>query len=195
MKLEGVLFDLDGTIVELNLDFERIRKEIGIEERFILEAINKMDGNRKRIAMDILRKIEVESALSSRLVPGVRELLEFLKDVGIKSGIVTRNCRDAVMTILGKHEIYIDCIVTREDAPPKPSPEPVRTALKKLSLDPEKTLYVGDFLFDIMAGKSAGVRTVLLVNERNMEFRDMADLAVPSMDDLKRLIEDMIDHE
>ncbi len=192
MKLEGVLFDLDGTVVELNLDFDRIRQEIGIKERFILEAINKMSGNNRITAMKKLRKMEIESAHKSRLMPGVKELFDFLKNRDIRSGIVTRNCRDATVAIINRHGLDIDCIVTREDAPPKPSPEPIKVAMEKLFLSPERTLYVGDFLFDILAGKNAGVKTVLLLNERNMEFREMADITVNSMDELKEIIERML---
>ena len=44
MDIELIAFDLDGTLIEFNLPFDRIRKEIGIKKRFILESIMEMDG-------------------------------------------------------------------------------------------------------------------------------------------------------
>ena len=195
MKLKGVLFDLDGTIVELNLNFDRLREELNIKERFILEAIYRLNGDDKRKALNRLKEIEIESATNSVLMPGVKDVFEFLKDNKIKTGIVTRNCREAVDIILQKHGLDVGCVITREDAPPKPSPEPIRFALKKLSLAPQNSIYVGDFLFDILAGKNAGVKTVLILNERNREFKELADISVHSMEELIGVIERMLNSD
>jgi phosphoglycolate phosphatase-like HAD superfamily hydrolase len=55
-----------------------------------------------------------------------------------------------------------DAIYTREDGPPKPSPAGVLALCQKLGAGPADTLTVGDYKFDVLAGRRAGCRTVLL---------------------------------
>jgi len=57
---------------------------------------------------------------------------------------------------------YFNCIIDVYDVKkPKPNPEPVLKALKKLKVNKNQALYVGDDKVDILAGKRAGVKVVL----------------------------------
>jgi len=189
VKFEAVLFDLDGTLVELNLNFDAIREALGIKERFILEAIQNMNEPDRSYAIEKLKNMEISSAFSAKLNPGVKELLEYLKNRKIKTGIVTRNCRESVEIILKRFKIHVDCIISREDAPPKPSPEPIKLALNYLKISPNNALYIGDFFFDIEAGHKAGTKTVLLLHERNRAYSSQADYVVNSLLELIDILE------
>jgi phosphoglycolate phosphatase-like HAD superfamily hydrolase len=54
--------------------------------------------------------------------------------------------------------------MTRDDSLPKPHPDGVIKASAKMGVSVEELMVVGDYRFDIIAGKSAGARTVLLTN-------------------------------
>jgi len=65
---------------------------------------------------------------------------------------------------------------TREDGPPKPSPEGCFACATSSAVAPADTLVVGDYKFDVLAGRSAGCRTALVTAE---EITDLADWGSP----------------
>ena len=75
---------------------------------------------------------------------------------GIKRAIFTRNSRKAVVQVMRRCGLTMDAVVAREDAAPKPSPEPVFVACRMLDTTPDRVLVVGDFKFDIEAGPQRG---------------------------------------
>jgi phosphoglycolate phosphatase-like HAD superfamily hydrolase len=90
--------------------------------------------------------------------------------------------------VLDRLGLRFDAVVTREDAPPKPAPEPVWLACRRMGLSPSDVLFVGDFEFDMLAGRRAGVRTVLLRNPA-LAASEHADLSVESLGELRDQLE------
>jgi HAD superfamily hydrolase (TIGR01509 family) len=90
---------------------------------------------------------------------------------GIGIGILTRNTRLSVIEALKNFSTVSEkdfkVIITRESAGrPKPHPDGVFGAAQHLDVVPREMLVVGDFIFDIAAGKAAGAPTVFLTNGR-----------------------------
>lgn len=161
--IRAVIFDLDGTLTKFNLDINRIKEEIGGNaEKTILEIIESLNAQDRKNAEKILEEYECEAARNSQLNEGVEELSEFLKNKKIKTALVTRNNRNAVRIIMEKFGLRFDVVVTREDANPKPSEEQLKLAMKKLDLEKNEVLFVGDHGFDFEAGRKAGISTYLL---------------------------------
>ena len=131
---QAVLFDMDGTLTEPMLDFPRIKAEMGIGNRPILEALAGMDDASRIIAETILHRHEDEAAANSKLNPGCVELLGGLASRGIATALITRNSRQNVRKVVARHGLKIKTIVAREDAPPKPAPEPLRLACHRLGV-------------------------------------------------------------
>ena len=93
----------------------------------------------------------------------MREVLALLRRRGVPTAILTRNTRESVDTVLAKHDLAFDVIITADDAlAPKPSPEPVRHIATALGVHPRETMVVGDFRFDVESGRAAGAMTVFL---------------------------------
>ncbi|MCS7143983.1 MAG: HAD family hydrolase [Archaeoglobaceae archaeon] len=189
-----IAFDLDGTLVEFNIPFEEIKRILGIKDRFILESIlSEKDENKKREMLRVLEEYELKSAENTKLAFYAKELLQFLREKGILHGIVTRNSRKSVETISKKFGLEFDFVVTREDANPKPSPEPINMILRRFGVEPKNALLVGDFLFDLLSGKNAGVKTALIVHERNRNmvesFKIHADYIFNSLKELAEFLE------
>lgn len=163
--IRGVLFDLDGVVVAQSLDFAAIKREIfGSTEGFILERIQGLSGAERVRAEAILERHETEAANHCQPLDGIVPLLRRLDTHGLRLGLVTRNSRKSVDLIQARLQLPFLATVTREDAPPKPAPDPILLACRRLGLGTDEALFVGDFEFDMLAGRRAGVRTVLLCN-------------------------------
>jgi len=158
-----VVFDLDGTLTRPFLDFRRIREEIGLPEPLLENMLALPPGPERDRAFAILERHEEEAAERSELAEDAAEVLNFLRRRGILAAVVTRNSRRSARKILGKHGLTFDLVVTREDAPVKPRPDPLRLVCDRLGVPPSEALMVGDYKYDILAGRAAGLRTALLL--------------------------------
>lgn len=189
-SFKAVIFDLDGVIVKTGLDFKLIRKEIfgsGLNEP-VLEQIEQLKNpQEKKRALRILENHETRAALTSEPNLGIAALLRWLSQKKIKRAIVTRNSRKSVSIILDQFKLDFDVIITRNEAPPKPAPEPVLLACEKMGLQPEEVMLIGDYEFDMVAGKRAGVTTILL-RTPNQPSSENADMTIDSILELTKLI-------
>jgi len=185
MTTKAVIFDLDGTLTVPLLDFDRIRRQIGISTGPVWEAMQDMAPWQQARTEAILLHHELAAARASRLNPQAEQVTRALRDAGIRQAILTRNCRRSVNITLLQHGLNFDAIFTREDGPLKPSPEPVLTLCRKLQVEPAETITVGDYLFDIQSGKAARTRTVLLCNNKHVpDYADQADHVIHNLGDL-----------
>jgi phosphoglycolate phosphatase len=179
--LEGVaavVFDFDGTLAELNIDFPALYVKIfeladrfgvdrtKVSERYLIELIDQMtaqlsDGAAAEFyagATKLVVDEEVASAARAALFAGTRELLDRLRGRGIKVGVVTRNCEAAVRTVFPDVEDHVDCFLPRERAGRvKPHPEHLARTLACLGTRPGSSALVGDHPIDIESARTAGM--------------------------------------
>jgi HAD superfamily hydrolase (TIGR01549 family) len=166
----AVIFDMDGTLTRPFLDFAAIRAAIGISEPLLENMLALPPGRERDRAFSVLERFEEEAAEVSELNEGAKDLLDFLSGRGIPSGLVTRNSRRSTERVLLKHSLRFEIVVTREDAPAKPRPEPLWMICERLNVKPADALMVGDFKFDIVAGQNAGTRTALITNGKTPSY-------------------------
>ena len=192
MRFDTFIFDLDGTLVEFNLDFDEIRKVLNIKGKYVLESLMRLDEEVRMKKMEKLKEFEINAAKKARLIQNADHILNLLEKNGYRKGIVTRNCRESVEIILSRFGINLDFVITREDSEPKPSPAPVFMAIQLAGSRPERSIMIGDYKFDMIAGKNAGVKTVLLLTEKNRqkaeEFIHLADYVIEGLDELEKFI-------
>jgi HAD superfamily hydrolase (TIGR01509 family) len=176
------VFDMDGTLTKPLLDFDAIREEIGLPEgRPILEAMESLTGAERRRAEDILLRREREAAHASELNDGAAELLARLRRLGLPAGLLTRNCRECVEITSARHGLSFARVVAREDAPAKPAPDGLLLCAADFGVAPAAMLMVGDYLFDLQAGRAAGSATALLTHGRDWPFAPLADHLLESL--------------
>jgi HAD superfamily hydrolase (TIGR01509 family) len=178
---QAVLFDMDGTLTEPMLDFPKIKAEMGIGNRPILEALSEMSPAQRAVAEGILSRHEKQAAEFSVLNPGCRELLAWLDARGVSTALITRNSPLSTATVVKRHGLKIPVLITRDDAPPKPHPRPLALACDRLGVQITEAWMVGDGQYDIEAGHEARARTVWLSHRRPRPFaarpwREVADL-------------------
>lgn len=183
--VRGILFDMDGVVVRQRLDFLAVKQEIfGDTDGFILERMDELPPLERRRAEEILERHETVAALTAEPMDGILPFLAWMETSELKRGLVTRNSRKSVELVLGRLGIGFDAVVTREDAPPKPAPDPVWVACRGMGLQPSEVVFVGDFEFDMLSGRRAGVRTVLLRSGATTTS-EYADLGVDSFAELQ----------
>lgn len=182
--LEAVLFDLDGTLADTAPDLGAATNFLLREEglpplplaelrpytshgvRGLLQAgfgIAPADADYERLAQRFLELYAERLCEETRLFAGIAELLDALDNAGLDWGIVTNKrmrFTDPLVARLGLTP-RTRCVVSGDTtAEAKPSPLPIHHACELLACAPERTLYVGDDLRDIQAGRAAGCRTV-----------------------------------
>ncbi len=163
----GLIFDLDGTLVDSGLDFELMRQEMGLPpQQPILEALDRLAEPQRSECWAILERHERAGAERATLMPGVIELFEELERRKLRRAVFTRNGRRATLHTLARLGLTFDMIVAREDAPPKPDPTGIWRICESWKVSPGEVAMVGDYLFDIEAGRRAGARTVCYASRR-----------------------------
>ena len=192
-RLRAILFDMDGTITRPTLDFDRIRKEIGIPSPLLENMIALEQGETRDRAFSLLEQFEEEAARTSELNRGVRDILQEMKKENIPTGLITRNSRASVETTLTRHNLHFDAIRSREDGPVKPDPAALYAICAELNILPEECLFVGDYRYDIEAGKNAGTRTALLTNGTPPGYLDVIDpdFVLQEFSELKPILDQM----
>jgi len=187
--VKGVIFDLDGTLIHFNIDWRGLLDELDMERCDILARIASMPGAQRARALEILDRYENEAIEGSEAVDGVRQLLDFLSGEGIPAAVVTRATRERALAIIEKHGFLLGTVIGRDEMKPKPAPDAIHEAARLMGCTAEDCLVVGDFVYDIEAGKSAGARTVLLRRDYPVSFENNADFTVDSPGEIIALIE------
>jgi HAD superfamily hydrolase (TIGR01509 family) len=192
-SIRGVIFDLDGTLVDSRLDFEAMRREIGLARGMpVIEGVLARPDGEKARGWEIVERHERIGADTATVIPGVRELLDELCRRNVHVAVVTRNGRTFAHQTLTRLRLPIELVMARDDAPPKPNPHALLKILDAWQLPATRTAMVGDFRFDLEAGRAAGMRTVLYSADATeaelAAWRPLADLVVPSFLDCDPLL-------
>jgi N-acetyl-D-muramate 6-phosphate phosphatase len=193
--ISTVLFDLDGTLVDtapdlgyaLNLQLEKhgkpalsdatIRPFASHGSRGLIGlgfGITPKDANFIAMRNEYLSIYDQVFTRSPVLLPGIADLLEAIQKKGVKWGIVTNKPRRFTIPLIESMRLdkRAACVVSGDDAPqPKPSPATLLMACSQVGVKPEHCVYVGDAERDIVAGKAAGMKTVVAL----FGYIDVAD--------------------
>jgi HAD superfamily hydrolase (TIGR01509 family) len=191
MKVNAVIFDLDGTLTEPILDFDKIRSEMGLTSQStdILSAIDTMDAIQKEQANLILTRHETHAARNSRLNHGVSELLKELRQRNIPIGLLTRNTRENTLYVAQQHQLCFDGIIARHDGPAKPDAYGVLELCRQFNSLPAETVVVGDFLHDLLSARNAGAIAVLIKTHPNADqYKAHADYTISHISELLDII-------
>ena len=218
-KIEAVLFDQDGVII----DSEGIRRKTWIEalaiygvqvtdKEFDEDYKDMMGKPSLKNAEYLVRKYEIKTTpeeflrkreeLLDKYFPtiglreGVRDLLDYLKERGIEMALVTSAFRRHVEMSLKNNglEDYFTVIISKEDIRKgKPDPEPYRLACEKLGIKPKNAVVIEDSENGVLSGKRAGC-LVIAVRHRWNQHLDFSstDYVAEDMIEIGEIIKSMI---
>jgi phosphoglycolate phosphatase len=181
MDIQGIIFDFDGTLAELNLDFGLMARRVEELARgegflgpwptgYLLEVVKQVaaalgNGFQER-AGRVIEAVELEAAARSRLFPFTRPLLTQARGQGLALAVVSRNCGAAIRHLLPEAD-SLNAFLPRERAPrPKPHPDQIWDACRQMGLDPGQAAMVGDHPTDMQAAVAAGCLAVGVTSGR-----------------------------
>ncbi|HYP88543.1 MAG TPA: HAD family hydrolase [Polyangiaceae bacterium] len=185
MKVRGVIWDVDGTLVNSNdaharawmsalaehhfyVAFESIRPLIGMGGDKLLPALAQIDEASPLGRAVSERRSEIfstEHLPKLHAFPRARELLVRLADLGLKHAVASSARReelDALLQLANVQDLLVKVASSSEAKGSKPDPDIVQAALAHLRLDPADVIMVGDTPYDVEAASRAGIRAVAL---------------------------------
>jgi len=188
--IKAIIFDFDGTLAVLNIDFSLMRERVydlmrrygvgeeTIREKYLLEVIDEVyqmlwEKNPSgaeafyQKSHRILHELEMGAAQEGKLIPGAKATLRSLREKGVKVGIITRNCEDAVRKIFPDIDDFCAVFVSRNSVKKvKPHPDHLTYVMKSLKISGEEAVMVGDHIIDVQAGKRVGMKTIGVLTGR-----------------------------
>lgn len=213
MKLKTFVFDFDGTLAELKLDFPEMKRRLsslaescfapavpppflpvlewlGWLEKSIQQSNGGADHGFRLRAMAMISEIESEAAKNGSLFPFTRPLMKTLLEKGIKTAIITRNCDSAVRVVFPDITEYCRAFFPRDHViSPKPDPAHLLLALDSIGADVQTAIMVGDHPLDIETGKAAGAMTAGVCSGSSCEEELLRAGADWVADDCRGLLE------
>jgi HAD superfamily hydrolase (TIGR01509 family) len=181
-RIEGIVFDVDGTLTdsigayyevfrEVTAQFGiQIRKEDVVEpmaagsliwDRILPRDVSGRDEKIKEF-MKVISQVYEGIFQHVRPFDGLESVLKGLGERGIRLGVLT-SAKKAAVRPLYHHALsqYFVAIITRDDGfPLKPAPDGILECLRRMEVSPDHAIIVGDSPLDIRAGKTAGLLTI-----------------------------------
>lgn len=182
----GVLFDLDGTLLDTAPTFtaclnrllaqhhrplvtlEALRSTVSHGTNRMLEygfGITKDDSAFAHHRHHFLKQYLDNIGSHTTLFPGVAPLLEAFNRHRLPWGIVTNKPQLYTHALLAHFKILQDaqCIISGDTLPThKPHPAPLLAACEQLKLSPQDSWYIGDAKTDVQASQAAGLRSAIV---------------------------------
>lgn len=181
--INGIIFDFDGVIADTELERFRIVRRIlrgygyELDKEDFIDFIGKRTAFFLRSRFDDMPENVIKQVVSchraeqlnnpeeKKLIPGIQELLIFLKLNGFKVAIATGSQRSIVKKVMDANNLSgsVDTIISGEDFKnSKPNPECFKIALKRLGLNSKDVIIIEDSIPGVKAAKSIGCRAFAL---------------------------------
>ena len=172
--IKGIVFDLDGTLIQLPIDYQKIQKNL--KEFFNVSddlkpliptiiKLSKNDQNKIKTSFDLICKEEILVSKNFKIMDGTLETLNFFKSKNLTLCLVTMQCKDALEKVLQKLQILdlFDSVISRDESFDRQ--KQIELSLQNIALKPSEVLVVGDRIHDIESAKKIGCIPILKINE------------------------------
>lgn len=158
------VLDWDGVLAETKLNFSPIREKF-FQGRFVplFEAIATLPQPLAEELSKDIYDVEMAGAADAKPVPGALELLNWLESNNIPWCVVSRNCADSILLAAQRANLPLPPLLFSRDTPPvKPAPEALWRAAEALDVPAADCVMIGDFLYDLVGARRAGMRALLV---------------------------------
>jgi phosphoglycolate phosphatase len=181
---KGVFFDLDGTLADTAPDlvaaanqlliarnlppmqYEVLRPRASAGARGLIRGAFGIDTDHPDfipLRDEFLSNYEKALLVNSVIFDGINHLLDRLDGAKLPWGIVTNKSErftNPLTELMGLRQRAVSTVSGDSTPHSKPHPEPILHAARLANIDPTKSVYVGDDIRDIVAGKAAGMKTI-----------------------------------
>ena len=181
---KGIFFDLDGTLADTAPDlvaatnkllvarnlapkpYEFLRPYASAGARGLLEgAFGISPDHEDFVALrdEFFNNYEKALLVDSKLFDGIDHLLNQMDAARLPWGIITNKSErftNPLTDLMGLRQRAISTVSGDTTPYSKPHPEPILHAARTCNIDPSKSIYIGDDIRDVLAGKAAGMKTV-----------------------------------
>ncbi|WP_432695796.1 HAD family hydrolase [Marinobacterium sp. YM272] len=187
------VFDLDGTLTRPVHDFAHIRRELGLApDADILSTLSTLPSPEREQQFERLDQLELFYAAQTEPATAVVELLARLAGRGCTLGILTRNSQpvalQALAAINASDYFLPRYVLGRDEARPKPDPQGIETLLEYWGAWPDQAVMVGDFRYDLEAGRACGTATVHVDHGIHPPWPELTDLRVTCLSQLVEML-------
>ncbi len=219
--IKAIVWDLDGTLIHFKIDYLRARKtaieilrKYGVPKNLLTVKISILENmqsareffekegfTKEKINQIItevdteISKIEYEAAINAKMINGIDQVLEFAKNKNLKQAIFTFNTQKNAKISLNKTNIlhYFNIIVGRDNITNlKPHPDHLNYICKKLNVNPNELLVIGDNVRDIEAAINVGAYSIGMQTKlAKIETLKIADKIIKENEIPLRLIEEI----
>jgi len=180
----GIFFDLDGTLADTapdlvaatnqllitrNLDpkpYEFLRPYASAGARGLLEGafgIGPDHADFNLLRDEFFSNYEKALLVESKLFDGIEHVLKQMDHAKLPWGIITNKSErftNPLTELMGLRQRAVSTVSGDTTPHSKPHPEPILHAARSSNIDPTQSIYVGDDIRDVIAGKAAGMKTV-----------------------------------
>jgi HAD superfamily hydrolase (TIGR01549 family) len=191
-RLRGIIFDMDGTIVDVPYDWEKIREELKTRGKPILSYLASLPEPEKSRKWKILEKYEAQATSQAVMKEGMEDFFAFLRKQKVKIALVTNNSRRNVSALMKKFQLEFDVVLTRESGLWKPSGKPFLTALRRMGTSREECCVVGDSHFDVFAAQAAQIRQIFILADEREKFDFPGIVIIASVEGLRHQVEKLL---
>lgn len=181
---EGIFFDLDGTLADTAPDlviatnkllvarnltpkpYEFLRPYASAGARGLLEGAFGINPDHEDFVVlrdKFFSNYEKALLVDSKLFDGIDYLLDQMDAASLPWGIITNKSErftNPLIELMGLRQRAVSTVSGDTTPYSKPHPEPILHAARTSNIDPSKSIYVGDDIRDVLAGKAAGMKTV-----------------------------------
>lgn len=221
MPYNAVVFDLDGTLVDSKINYEKMGEQIkqllhnkgmtthiedrrkaymiirGGAETLLEYGLPHEKLSETLVELDqVMNKIELEALPTMQLKPYAVETVETLKTKGFKLAIATRSHREYADRTLEKYQMthLFQAVRGRDDSKhPKPDPRHLLETIQLINATPEETLYIGDTTTDLTTAQAANVPFIGYWRDDAWAKRLMDGGCDRIIKDLREIIEIVLD--
>ncbi|MBZ2085964.1 HAD family hydrolase [Streptococcus oralis] len=199
MKEIAFIWDLDGTLLDsyeailsgieetfaqfsIPYDKEKVREFI---LKFSVQDLLEQVAEERDLDAEVLNQVRAQSLSEKNaqvvLMPGAREVLAWVDEVGIQQFVYTHKGDNAftILRDLGLESYFTEILTSQSGFARKPSPEATNYLLDKYELDPRATYYIGDRTLDVEFAQNSGLQSINFLEssyEGNHRIQALADI-------------------
>ena len=192
MKIKGVIFDLDGTLIDAPYDWPRIKADLDTGGQPILRFLSDLQEPEKSRKWKVLENYEETATAHAVLKEGVPELLQYLEHKHIRTALVSNNSQKNVSLLTEKFSLRFDLVLSRDSGMSKPSAHSFRHILHKWKFQKAECGVVGDAFFDVQAAEAAGIDLVWIISQDPDKFKETKSEVVGSIFALQERISQVV---